>query len=99
MEAITHGLGDLDELGHGLFSDRNMDRCQGLLLVQSPNVQFVDREDALDLWSPHPNGQPLREAGKQGILSATHRLEIMSDVVKVDPAGNTFKEDFARASH
>jgi hypothetical protein len=49
METLVDGLGRLGEVGHGRIGDHNMHRCEGFALIQTPDVQLVDGEDAGDL--------------------------------------------------
>lgn len=49
MEALIHGVSYLYELGDGFLGDDNMDGCQRLLLVEAPDVEFVDGQNTRDL--------------------------------------------------
>lgn len=87
MEASIHGLCNLHEFGDSLINDGDVDRCQCLLLVQAPNMELVNGSDTRNLYQLSILG------GERECNIITHQFKVMSNVVKVDAARNTFKKN------
>ena len=102
VEALADGARLLHEVGDGLVGDHNVHRRDGLLLVQPPDVQLVDRLDAGNLsdrrkivsaasdFAMHARGM-----GWAGLGCTTHLLEVVLDVPQVDAAGGALQQDGA----
>ena len=42
MKAFVHGFGRFRKVLHGRIGDHDVDRCQSLVLIQTPDVKLVD---------------------------------------------------------
>lgn len=42
MKALVNGLGRLRKVRHGRIGDHDVDRCQGFVLIQTPDMKLVD---------------------------------------------------------